>query len=103
MSTGLCLVTRGMICIPRDVHVEITPLVSCAEPVMQEALEVRPRLRTIVAAPVPGLTPPVLVSGQELKPIMRKADSPPTPDPSPKPVPTVVIELRPTVKKAEED
>jgi hypothetical protein len=92
-----------MICVPRDVHLEIVPLVSCEEPVMQEALEVRPRMRTVISPPVPGLTPPVPISGQELKPIMRRADGPPPPDPNPKPVPTVVIELRPTVKKAEED
>lgn len=101
MSTGLCIITRGMICVPRDA--EVIPLVSCAEPVMQEVLEVRPRMRTIISPPVPGLTPPVTLSGQELRPIMRKADGLPLPDPNPKPVPTVVIELRPTVKKAEED
>lgn len=99
MSTGLCLVTRGMICVPR--YAEILPLVSCDEPLMQEALEVRPRMRTVSAPPVPGLTPPV-ITGSELRPVMQGADSPADADPDPKPV-SNVVELRPIIKDVEED
>ncbi len=99
MSSGLCLVTRGMICIPRCV--EVLPLVSCDEPLMQEALEVRPRMRTVSAPPVPGLTPPVITSS-EMRPVMKGADSPADPDLDPRPL-SNVIELRPIIKDVEED
>lgn len=99
MSTGLCLVTRGFICVPRTA--EVLPLVSCDEPSMQEALEVRPRMRLVSAPPIPGLTPPV-ITGSESRPVMRDADSPAV-DPTPKPVQRVVTELRPVIKDASED
>jgi len=99
MSTGLCLVTRGMICVPRTA--EVLPLVSCDEPSMQEALEVRPRMRLVSAPPVPGLTPPV-ITGSELRPVMKDANSPAV-DPDPKPASRVVIELRPVIKDVTED
>lgn len=103
MSTGLCLITRGYICNPYDAVVEFTPLVSCREPEVRQTLEIRPRLRSMVVEEddQPGL--PVTTSAQELKPIMKGAASPPPPDPDTRPVPHVVIELRPTIKKAEED
>ena len=99
MSTGLCLVTRGMICVPRTV--EVLPLVSCDEPSMQEALEVRPRMRLVSAPPVSGLTPPV-ITGAESRPVMKRADGPAV-DPDPKPAARVVIELRPVIKDVTED
>lgn len=99
MSTGLCLVTRGMICVPRTA--EVLPLVSCDEPSMQEALEVRPRIRLVSAPPVPGLTPPI-ITGSELRPVMRDADSPAVAI-DPKPAQRIVTELRPVIKDASED
>lgn len=99
MSTGLCLVTRGFICVPRTA--EVLPLVSCDEPLMQEALEVRPRLRLVSAPPAAGLTPPV-VSGSEARPTMRGASSA-APDPEAKPASRTVVEMRPTVKDVKED
>jgi hypothetical protein len=99
MSTGLCLVTRGMICVPRTA--EVLPLVSCDEPSMQVALEVRPRMRLVSAPPVPGLTPPV-ITGSEMRPKMKDADSPAV-DQDPKPSSRVVVELRPVIKDVTED
>ena len=99
MSTGLCLVTRGMICVPRTA--EVLPLVSCDEPTMQEALEVRPRIRLVAAPPEPELTPP-LVTGSEAKPVMRDASTPDV-SPDPEPVPRTIAELRPVIKDAKED
>lgn len=101
MSTGLCLVTRGMICVPREV--EVIPLVSCKSPTPRAALEIRPRVRTIIRGPDPTVGEPVPVAASELRPLPRGATAPPPPDPNPRPVPTVVIELRPEPKKAEED
>lgn len=99
MSTGLCLVTRGMICVPRTV--EVLPLVSCDEPLMQEALEVRPRIRLVSAPPIPVLTPPA-ITGNDLRPVMKDVDSPAV-DSDPKPVPRISVELRPVIKDASED
>lgn len=101
MSTGLCLVTRGYICVPRTV--EVIPLLSCDEPRMTAALEVRPRIRS-VAAPAPSMiTTPIVTSASELKPVMRDADAPAAPDPDPRPTQTGAVELRPVIKKVEED
>jgi hypothetical protein len=101
MSTGLCLVTRGYICVPRTV--EVVPLVSCKSPTVKGALEIRPRVRTIVYEPDQPAGEPVPVAASELRPIPRGASAPSPPDPDPRPVPTVVIELKPEPKKAEED
>lgn len=101
MSTGLCLVTRGYICVPRDV--EVVPLVSCKSPTPRQALEIRPRVRTITYEPDQPEGEPVPLVASELRPTPRGATAPPPPDPDPRPVPTVVIELKPEPKKAEED
>jgi len=101
MSTGLCLITRGFICVPRSV--EIVPLISCDEPRMTAAVEVRPRIRS-VAAPVPSsITTPIVTSAGELKPVMRDADAPSASDPDPRPTQIGAVELRPVIKKVEED
>ena len=65
MSVGLCLVTRGMICVPR--RVEVTPFISCDEPLITEALEARPRIRA-ANTPSPALSVPRIVAGHEQKP-----------------------------------
>lgn len=101
MSTGLCLVTRGMICVPRDV--EISPLISCDAPQVQSVLEVRPKVRSIIQPPQPAITSPVATSSQELRPEPRKAEAPAPPSPDPRPVVTVTLELKPDPKKAEEE
>lgn len=98
MSAGLCLVTKGMICVT-----EAALLISCDEPVMTSALEIRPRIRNVAAPPAAAVAIPVVTSAEELKPVMRDADAPPEPDPDPRPKPTVTIELKPVIKKAEED
>lgn len=99
MSTGLCLVTRGMICVPRTA--EVLPLVSCDEPAIQEALEVRPRMRLVSAPPVPTLVPSI-VAGADLRPAVKRADSP-TIVADPKPTPRILVELKPVIKDADED
>lgn len=103
MSSGLCIITRGLICNPTDAVVEYSPLVSCREPEIRQTLEIRPRLRGLIAEPDPVPTLPVTTSAQEIKPIMKSADAPAPPTPDNKPVPHVTIELRPVIKKAEED
>jgi len=99
MSTGLCLVTRGMICVPRTA--EVLPLVSCDEPSMQEALEVRPRMRLVSAPPAAGLTPPV-ITGSEARPTVLGASGE-APDPEAKPASRTVVEMRPKIKDVKED
>lgn len=101
MSSGLCIVTRGLICNPIDA--EITALVSCRTPEMRRTLEVRPRIRGLVATPTAQFTLPVTISAQELRPSMKGVDAPTLPTPDNRPVPHVVIELRPTIRRAEED
>lgn len=103
MSSGLCLITRGFICNPYEAVVEFSPLVSCDEPVVRQTLEVRPRVRSMAIEEPAQPTLPVTTSAQEVKPIMKRADAPAPPSPDNKPVPHVTIELRPVIKKAEED
>jgi hypothetical protein len=90
-----------MICVPY--RAEVVPLLSCDEPVMTGTVEVRPRIRS-VAAPAPStITTPIVTAAAELKPVMRDADAPAEPDPDPRPQQTGAVELRPVIKKAEED
>ena len=101
MSTGLCLVTRGMICVPYKA--EVVPLLSCDEPSMMSAVEVRPRIRSVVSPAPPMITAPIVTSAGELKPVMRDVNAPSDPDPNPRPTQTGAVELRPVIKKVEED
>jgi len=71
MSTGLCLVTRGMICVPRQA--EVIPLISCAEPLMWQVLEARPRMR-MVNTPKEDPDLPRIVSTKEQKPVTTEGD-----------------------------
>ena len=66
MSMGLCLVTRGMLCVPRSA--EVIPLISCAEPLVISALEARPRVR-LVNTPPNVFSAPKVVSAKEQKPV----------------------------------
>jgi hypothetical protein len=68
---------------------------------MQEALEVRPRMRLISAPLEPELTPPV-ITGSEQRPVIRDADAPVV-DLEPKPTPRIIVELRPVIRDIEED
>lgn len=101
MSSGLCTITRGFICNP--ISAEVTALVSCRTPETLQILEVRPRIRGLVAVPIAQPTLPVTISAKELRPIMRSARSPAPPSSGNTPIPHVVIELRPHIKKAEEE
>lgn len=101
MSTGLCLVTRGMVCVPYKA--EIVPLLSCDEPVVTSALEVRPRIRSVHTPAPPSITAPIVTSTRELRPVMRDADAPAPASPDLRPKPIVTIELKPVIKKADED
>lgn len=96
---SVALATRGMIrpCCLSDT------IVSLDAPRMQQTLEVRPRIRAALGPPAPVLTPPVPITAQEVKPIMRRADAPAPPDPDPKPTQTSTQELKPRIVKAEEE
>jgi hypothetical protein len=101
MSSGLCLVTRGYVCVPEEA--EVMPITSCASPDVQQILEVRPRIRGLVAEVPSSVDTPVTTSTQELKPSMRGVTAPEPPSPDNRPVPHVTIELRPIIKDVEED
>lgn len=68
MSVGLCLVTRGMICVPR--YAEVIPFISCDEPLVVEALEARPRIRA-ANTPAPELSVPRILAGYEQRPLPK--------------------------------
>jgi len=99
--SAVCIATRGMICPP---HPQEEELISCDAPVLQQALEVRPRVRSVTGQmSPPATTPPVITSTQEIRPSGKMAQAPAPTNPDPKPSQTAVIELRPVIKKVEED
>jgi hypothetical protein len=77
-------------------------VISFDTPLIQQTLEVRPKIRNVSGPPAPVLTPPVPVAVTELKPV-TKANSPAPPDPDPRPTQTAVIELKPVIKDVEEE
>lgn len=101
MSVGLCLVTKGMVCVPYSA--EGGTLLSCDSPSMSGTVEVRPKIRNVSGPTAATITSPVVVAASELKPVLREVDAPSTPDPDPKPSQTGAVELRPVIKKVEED
>ena len=100
MSTGLCLVTRGMVCNPYEA--EVLPLTSCAEPVIQATIEVRPKVRYVAVPTAVAVTPPIPTTATELRPKTRKPKARTTQDPSPRPKPVMARELRPRTKKGDD-
>ncbi len=95
---SVALVTRGMIrsCFKRD------QIVSCTSPEFQSVLEVRPRIRNVASVP-PAIVPvPVQIVVQELRPT-TEAKSPSALSPVTSPTQTSVQELKPIIKKVEED
>jgi hypothetical protein len=78
--------------------------ISCDFPVMQQALEVRPTVRSVSGQITPPVVaPPVVLSTQEVRPSAKSAKGPAPANPNPKPAQTAALELRPIIKKVEED
>jgi len=96
---SVSLATRGMIqgCCQQET------VISLDGPLMQQTLEVRPRIRTAAGPPAPVLTPPTPITALELRPSMRAADAPAPPDTDPKPTQISTQELKPKIIKAEEE
>lgn len=97
MSVGLA--TRGMIQ-SRCLHEQV---ISFDKPQMQAVLEVRPRIRQVASPPAAALTPPVMMTAVELKPLTWDAAAPTPPSSDPKPHGKSAMELRPVMKKAEKE
>ena len=95
---SVALATRGLIrqCCFRD------ELVSLDRPQVQAVLEVRPKIRRATSPPTAAITPPAVISAQDLKP-SQDVRSPADLAPVTKPTQTSVRELKPVIKKVEED
>ena len=99
MATGIAIATRGMInyCYQED------QLVSFDRPAVRAALEVRPRIRYAETPPAGPVTAPHITATLELKPEPTSVTAPAPPADDMKPVPIVAINLRPVIKKIEEE
>ena len=124
-SGAIAIATRGMIFFcPQEEQ-----LISFDKPQLRQALEVRPRIRTAETLPAGAISHPAVVATIELRPtpIAVIAPVPPTDDSyyvagfgmgtrfafplgggisagsSMKPIPVVAINLRPIIKKIEEE
>jgi len=95
---SVALATRGMI----RSCCKLGQIVSRESPHTQATLEVRPRIRLAGAPPTVTVTAPVPISAQELRP-QTGATAPAPPSPDPKPTQTSTQELKPVIKKVEED
>lgn len=95
---SVALATRGMI----RSCCKLGQIVSMEHPQTQATLEVRPRIRLAGAPPTVTITAPVPISAQELKPVTG-AKAPAAPAPVLKPSQTSTQELKPVIKKVEED
>jgi hypothetical protein len=78
-------------------------VISYDKPQMQAVLEVRPRMRGATTPAAPALTPPVVMTSIELRPVTLGAKAPAPSSPDPRPAQTSAKELRPIMKKAEEE
>lgn len=96
--SGVALATRGMIqpCCKQD------QIISYDQPDVQAVLEVRPRIRHAAAPPTAVVAGPVMTGAQELRPTTG-AKAPAPADPDPKPTQTSAQELKPIIKKVEEE
>lgn len=95
---SVVLATRGMI----RSCCKLGQIISREPPQTQAALEVRPRIRLAASPPAVTITAPVPVSAQEMKPQVG-AKAPAAPSPDLKPSQTSGQELKPVIKKVEED
>jgi hypothetical protein len=97
--SAICIATRGMVCPPYQQD----QFISCDAPVMQQALEVRPKVRSVSGSITPtAVAPPVVISTQEVRPSAKLEQGPAPSNPDPKPAQTAALELRPIIKKVEE-
>lgn len=99
MATGVAIVTRGMI----NYCYQEEELISFDKPQLRQALEVRPKIRYVETPPTEPITHPMTTATIELRPepVSIKAPAPPADDM--KPVPVVAINLKPIIKKIEEE
>lgn len=95
---SVALATRGMI----RSCCKLGQIVSREHPHTQAILEVRPRIRLAGAPPTATITSPVPISAQELKPVTG-VKAPADASPDLKPTQTSGQELKPIIKKIEED
>jgi hypothetical protein len=96
--SGVAIATRGMVrsCCRQGGFI-------CGDsPEVQAVLEVRPKIRYAAAPPSGDVTSPIMIGAQELRP-SAGATGPGPADPDPKPTQTSAQELRPVIKRAEED
>jgi hypothetical protein len=97
------LVTNGYICYGKVRLIPVPSPATCESPDMVSAIEIRPRIRTVVEdEEFDGA--PVMTSVQELKPQMKSSQAEPDPPPDvDPPTNTSAQELKPVMISAEED
>lgn len=97
-TSGLALVTNGMIYPPQEVFP-----VSSEHPTLTAVIEVRPRMLASIPIPAPAaVDAPAILSAEELKPQME-AEGPAVDATGETPKVLSAEDLRPTIRKAEEE
>ena len=98
-SGAIAIATRGMIFFcPQEEQ-----LISFDTPQVRQTLEVRPRIRYAETPPAGAITAPTMITTLELRPEPKSIVAPAPPADDMKPVPVVAINLRPVIKKIEEE
>lgn len=100
MATGVAIATRGMI---NYYYYQEEHLVSLDKPQFRQAVEVRPKIRYAETPAAGPITAPHITATLELKPEPTGVTAPAPPADDMKPVPVVAINLRPVIKKIEEE
>lgn len=98
-SGALAIATRGMVFFcPQEEQ-----LVSFDKPQFRQAIEVRPKIRYAETQPSDPVGTPLITAAVELRPEPTEVTAPAPPADDMKPVPVVAINLRPVIKKIEEE
>ena len=98
-SGAIAIATRGMIFFcPQEEQ-----LISFDKPSVRQTLEVRPKIRYVETPPTGPITHPMTTATIELRPEPVSVEAPAPPADDMKPVPVVAINLRPIIKKIEEE
>lgn len=97
-TCGMAIVTRGMVYPPSRIDVVV-----CDSPTMQAVVEVRPAIRGTVPPPVVGPAGVPRATASTVRPQIRKTRGPEQQPPANEPKVVSSTDLRPVIRKAEEE